>query len=347
MHQRERRGESLQQSAIVRPCARLFASTPAAALALSICATAHAETVRLHWSAAAECPEQTRFEAEVRARTRNATFVEATSTGRLFVVDLATKERGFEGRLQIREGPGPSATRTFEGDTCAEVVSALALLTALAIDPEASSGPIDVLPGSAASPPVVRVTTSVLPTEAARPHAPAESRPSSWQVGVGGRLMVEGWVAPRPLPGFDVFGEVWREGTGPIAPGMRLGLGGAGSSSGEARWRWYVARLDACPVRAKLGWRLLSQSCAGMEIGALRAEGVEVASPRSSTKPWLAARLTTGLLVDTSSAYAGIEGGLVAPVTRYRFYFDHPWTEVHRVPVTGAVIEIMVGAHLP
>jgi hypothetical protein len=351
MFQHELPVATRQQSATVRFCHRFLVRAPVVALAVSICATARGETVQLHWSAPPACPEQSRFESEVRARTSNATFAEAPSGERLFDVALVANEGRFIGRLQIQEGSEPPATRTFEGDTCAEVVSALALVTALAIDPEASSGPIEELAALAVAPPIAPKTPPappVPPAVAPPPRALSHSdAPSLWQVGVGGRFTVEGWVAPRPLLGFDVFAEVWREERGPFTPGLRLGLGGAGSSTDEARWRWYVARIDACPVRAKVGWRLSNQTCAGVEVGALHGEGLRIASPHASLQPWVAARLTSGLLVDVSALYAGLDVGVVVPMTRYRFHFDHPWTEVHSVPPAGAAIEFFVGARLP
>lgn len=285
--------------------------------------------------------------AEVRARTPNAEFSDNAPQGRVFGVVLTREEQRFAGQLQIRQDPGNASTRSFEGDTCAEVVSALALLTALAIDPNASgAATIEVPPTPPPVKPPIPIERPPAPKQppAAVPPQPAAQPRALWHGAAGGRLSVAGWVAPSLLPGFDLFAETWQERPGPLSPGFRLGLGMAWNDGQAARWRWYAARLEACPLRAPVGWKLVSQTCVGADVGAVHGQGVTIDAPRSSTQLWAAATLGTGVVLESGSFFAGVHGGIVVPITRYHFYFDHPRIDLHQVPYVGATLAASIGA---
>ena len=314
-------------------------SVPAAGLALglvcALAATARAESVTLQWDAPPACPPRTRFEAEVRARTPNATFSTGAPTPRTFRVTIAGSGDKFVGNLEIADGSHPSEPRSFDGETCGEVVSALALLTALAIDPNASSAPISQLaPVAASSPPPVLKA----PPRAPEPVRAARIVPQStpWQGAVWADMLVEGWVSPGVAPGAELAAEVWQKRREVLTPGFRLAFGALRTTSDSARWRWYMARFELCPLRVGLGWKLASQTCAGVEAGAVHAEGLDILTPRSSTNGWFAGVVGTGLVFETHRFVAGVRVGGVVPATRYRFYVENPWHELHRVPALGA-----------
>ena len=102
--------------------------------------------VRLEYHAPDACPDERAFVARVRSRTTRFVLAGADATGgdevaRSFSVDVSTTPHGVEGRLTSLEAtrtPAP-ATRVVAGETCDEVVDALALITALAVDPNAST----------------------------------------------------------------------------------------------------------------------------------------------------------------------------------------------------------------
>jgi hypothetical protein len=111
------------------------AALAASALALSAAArAAETEDVLLRYEALAGCPERARFEAEVQALSRRVQFVEAAAGAREFRVRFERKADGVEGTLQISAETGQSE-RKVSGKSCNEVASALALATAIAVDP--------------------------------------------------------------------------------------------------------------------------------------------------------------------------------------------------------------------
>lgn len=60
------------------------------------------------------------------------------------------REAGFSGRLELKDAEGQTFHRDVRGGNCNAAVSALALVTALALDPEASTTPIPPAASSAA-----------------------------------------------------------------------------------------------------------------------------------------------------------------------------------------------------
>src|SRR5262249_6044736 len=90
------------------------------------------EPIRIDFKAHDGCPDEARFTGEVRARTRKARLAFPGEPARFFRV-LVTRDRGGKsrGKLTIEDPSGALATRDVMGASCAEVVSALALITAL------------------------------------------------------------------------------------------------------------------------------------------------------------------------------------------------------------------------
>lgn len=321
-------------------------ATIALALALTSAGTVSAETVRLAWHAPAECPAQTQFVSEVRARTPSAQLSDSITDGRVFGVIVTRSEGKYSGQLQIQEESGRANTRSFEGDTCAEVVSALALLTALALDPNAPKPTVGDEPLSAVPPSIPPAAITPVQPQPHRDVAASvapNAQPLPWHMAAGARASMAGWIAPQLLPAVDLFGEVWQQRAGILSPDFRLGLGTAWYSGDAARWQWYLARLEACPLRLPISRILTSQSCIGADVGAVHGTGVDISSPRSSTRVWVAAGLSTGLWLESGSVFTSISAGLMAPITRYRFYFDNPWTELHRIPYVGATAALGAG----
>src|SRR3954452_323773 len=104
-------------------------------------AEAEEELIHLEYTAIDACPGRSAFVEEVQARTARARFVDSSSGVRIFVVAVEPEGEGAKGRLTSRRGDVVGAPRQVTGKTCADVVSALALIAALAIDPQASTSP--------------------------------------------------------------------------------------------------------------------------------------------------------------------------------------------------------------
>src|SRR4051812_6825677 len=95
-------------------------------------ATAEPETVAIHYAAPAGCPA----EAEVIARLAEHAPVTRVEAGNVRVFDLAitVADEGFHGALSVREPAGAATMREVSAPTCDDVVTALVLVAALAIE---------------------------------------------------------------------------------------------------------------------------------------------------------------------------------------------------------------------
>ena len=108
-------------------------------------ARADEEQVHLSYQAGAGCRDAAAFVAEVAARTPKARWVERSEGMRVFEIALRVEPspptiaaRRATGDLTIHDPKGGVFHRELRGASCDEVLSAMALVTALAIDPHAS-----------------------------------------------------------------------------------------------------------------------------------------------------------------------------------------------------------------
>src|SRR5262252_7914425 len=101
---------------------------------------ARAGTVELRYTAPTECPDRAAVEAAIRERTP-VTFADGAE--RVFAITITPNTDGFEGALTVTEQAQhvDSADRQLAAHRCDDLVTALALITALAIDPTAVVAP--------------------------------------------------------------------------------------------------------------------------------------------------------------------------------------------------------------
>ena len=98
------------------------------------------EPASLSYNAAPECPSGQAFRNEVNARTKRVVWANtAEAAAHRVEVTLVIENGRFQGRLQIENLASGSDARRISGRTCDEVVAALALVAALAFDPNAST----------------------------------------------------------------------------------------------------------------------------------------------------------------------------------------------------------------
>jgi hypothetical protein len=220
-------------------------------------ARAQVEAIRLTYDAYAGCPSEAQFVGDVTARTDRARRVGADEPARAFDVRVRAEDGESRGVLQITSLDGTVSLRDVTGETCAAVVSALALMTALAIDPraataidppattgatpqirsapDASNVPIEPpargpsrggtpsggsTPRAASAPPpgASDATESETESDSDEPTSPT-SRRMRWAVGVDGQTLA-GFVPNWGLGG-GVFADLASEGSGVFAPSLR------------------------------------------------------------------------------------------------------------------------------
>lgn len=143
----------------------------------------------LSFTAPAGCQDRAAFVRRVQAYTAKAHFTDDAS-GRLFAVSIAAAgPEQLIGNLEI-VSESERATRTVTGKTCPELLDALALMTALAIDPEALSTP-QPKPTPKPDEPKPAPKPKPLPKKA-QPAVREDS--TQWSLGA------EGWLLNAVLP---------------------------------------------------------------------------------------------------------------------------------------------------
>jgi hypothetical protein len=300
------------------------------------------EPIRIRYVAPAGCPQEAAFVTQVRLRTERWHLAAEGEAVRDFSVDVQRGPEGVAARLSIRAPAGDETTvRQLQGTSCDEVVDGIALMAALAIDPNASTFPTARTFPTAGTPlPLPAPAPVPIP---ARPLAP---RPG-WRISIGmdaDLMFLDSALALGP----SAFAEAGLERTGLLQPALRASFTRAHSNrlntaDGAAYFEWTMVGLDACPLRFRLGRSLLLGPCIDGRAGVLTATGSEVVNARSVSESWVDLRLVgraQAVLFDTLVLEAA--GGAIVPLLRWSYHFD-PTFPAYRVPPAGEVVTVGVG----
>ncbi len=274
------------------------------------------EPIQLAYSAPDGCPDDGAFFAQLQHRARALRVTEPNA--RAFRVEITADGDGFHGRLEVGSIDGDTTARDVHGATCVETVTALALVSALAIEERAA---------------VVRTTKSE-----ARQVGPLH-------VALGTGVEVDGRIAPADIYSFGAFASLRR------SAGWQLRLGFARSvrsdvamPEGDASFRWTIGTLDACPLSFTIG-RWSAAPCAGFQGGVLTAIGSNVGMASSVDRPWFAPEATLRLRVAIGRFAVELAGMVAAPLIRDRFYIA-PSTTVDHVPAVTAGAQLALSVDL-
>ncbi|MGK3996968.1 hypothetical protein [Sorangium sp. So ce1024] len=292
----------------MRSTARLFLVS--AALASSAVARAQptAAPLRVEYRAEAGCPTEADFRDRVVARLRRP-LGEADAAS-AYVVTIEERDGRFAGRLGVRAADGAAFDRDVAGDTCDDVVAALAVVTALAIDARAAEAPATaVAPAAAASasaaaaprPPVAGARgrpSAAPPTNAPSPAPPVPAPPpaedATTRLTLGAQLLFGQRSGQRSL-GARLFAEppvaAPDHGIGPLRfhADLETSSGVPAADGSASSWLAAVA-ADACPLGATFGALHLAP-CARVGGGLHSASRRGDAPARSATRGWLAIAL--------------------------------------------------------
>jgi hypothetical protein len=104
-------------------------------------ASAEPERIRIQFSAPKQCPDGSAFIRALRQRTGRFQLGAGAEETRVFVATITGADPLVAGRLEIRGRGKDLSVRRVSGKTCDEVMEALALMTALAIDPNVPNAP--------------------------------------------------------------------------------------------------------------------------------------------------------------------------------------------------------------
>jgi hypothetical protein len=329
------------------------------------------EPVRFVYTAPAECPAEARFLDEVAARTAKFRAAEASEPARVFTVVVDGDSVQATGYLEVQAVDGTTSRRAVGRGSCGEVVSALALITAVAIDPDATSAaPLDAAPGPASAGPTPprsapartnpeRVVPSpappavvALPDQQPVTESIASSRPASLEWTAGASFETLLGLPTRISVGGGAFLSVAPAKKRSWVPEGRLTLlaavGHAAFGDGVgADVLWLLARVEGCLLNAALSARVALGGCAAVDAGLLRSTGTGVAHPDTAARGWVAPGALARVRWEAfANGVVDVGGGITVPIVRYPFSYD-PGTgsnqDAGRLPAVGGIANIGLG----
>ncbi|WP_438027234.1 hypothetical protein [Sorangium sp. So ce233] len=282
-----------------------------------------AAPLQLEYRAAAGCPTEADFRERVVARLRRP-LAEADAAN-AYVVTVEKSDRRFTGRLGVRAADGAASDRDVSGDTCEDVVAALAVVTALAIGAHAAEAPATAAaPVASASASAVAVPPA--PVAGERPRRPAPPPPpvpatdAAARLTLGAQLLYGAMVGPRAF-GARLFAEpplgAMDSDIGPLRFHADLEVSSdVPAAGGSASFRLAAVAADACPFGAAYGALRLAP-CARFEAGLLSASRRGDAPARSAARGWLAIALPVrARLLLWGPLVLDAEAGLRMPLLR-------------------------------
>lgn len=332
------------------------------------------EPLAIAYEAPEGCPSSSAFFREITARTTRARA--ALPGERARVMHVVVTKRGDEhaGRLWIEDANTSSSSRSVGGKTCGEVVGALALIGALAVDPRASTAPIaaasssdparrePAAPGAPAAPAAEKATSAAEKAAPAGDPLRAPEGPRARDSDVAspsprGRLEVGVQAELATYAGAVPSGRVFvdlsigpREGL--FAPAVRLSFARSldvdeAASIGGATLRFTTGGLEVCPVRVVIARPLAFRPCGGGSAGALEASGTGVAGSVDRSRPWVAVSALGRLVWEPLSWLdVELEAGAAAPLYRESFFFA-PSVPVYEAPPIAFLTRAGVGVRFP
>jgi len=318
-----------------------------------------AEGVGFVYNAPPGCPDEAQFVRLVREKTTRFLPGPVRAGQRAFRVSIRG-DHPSRGELVIQGGAVPEARRAYEGDSCAEIAAALALATALAVDPHAlaapavSSVPLDPLPTPSApvlpAPPLGSASAPSAPFAAPAAPAPvARTNPTpgrrAWSFGLGLLGHTATGVAPNPLWAGGLTMQLLDQPVHPqLVTRLDLEYGAAASTpvnGGTLEFSRWLARLAVCPFTRGFGVAD-AMICGHLAVGLLTARTEGIPKATQDTGYWGSAGASLVLrLALPGKLFLDVSGGIDAPFRRDRFTVQ-PAQELHHVPAAGGLASVAV-----
>jgi hypothetical protein len=297
--------------------------------------------LQLDWQAPSQCPSSTHVEARVAALLGERVREGATIAAR---VQVRARGRRFEATLELRSGDDPPGRRTLADPDCSELAEGVALILALAVDPELALGPtlpdepdddahetgIAGLGESHQRELALRVGELALrmhelpPREPSRPpHIDPPLAPARPTRSLAYGLALLGGAGMRALPDASVrmHAQLFVAG-----PHYRIEVGLASMLPrriADARYEAWALELAGCGV-PRVGVVELPL-CARVELGAMRGESLGPLG-RQALAPWLVATPGLGVIVRprATRGFLGVivRADAILPLTRPAFATD-------------------------
>ncbi len=308
--------------------------------------------VRVDYRAPPECPDAVAFMRGVRARTRRVRVAEEGESARTFVVEITPVEDRILGHVRVTEEGQETDSRSSEGADCAEVVDALALTTALSVDPDARLV-AETEQAEPETPPPAPPQPPEPPPSPPKPPPPEPPRPpppsGPWRVGA--QLEAMGVVRAYILPGAGAWVALHDNASEWWAPSARLTVHHARNDLAEdppeALVVWTAVSAEGCPLQLGPAGSVELRACGVAQGGLLHLRGLAVQHQRSATRSWwsVGALARVELPVSRTVQLDAALGATIALVER-RFVTEGPRDVVARTNRAAPFGTLGVSVHL-
>jgi len=303
------------------------------AVLASTVAPSDATGIRIELDAPPDCATAEAFYESVRRRTERVRPVIEGEPGVRVVVRLTRVGTRAHGELRVIGEHGESDTRRVDGNTCTEVVDALSLTVALAVDPT-----VHLAPPESAPPVVVESTPPPLPPPEEPPPPPPPER--NLETRFGAAVVAMGQVTPYVSFG----GELSLRFVMPWETASSFGMAiihiqnDLFSPADNASVRSTLFQLAACPARFGSPSALTLEPCLQGLGGWLGVAGRDVAHSDSVTRSYFS---LGGSLVGGAAFGKGwsaeLSVGFAVPMVRRRFIVLEPRRQVAETPSISAI----------
>jgi hypothetical protein len=301
------------------------------------------EPIRVELVAPAECGREPDLFPMVVARTRRARPAQGAEPARRFRAVVSREADAVVGTLLAESLDGTTSTRLVRGGACDEVLSALALVVAVAVDPRALAASVPSTPPSPGAAPAAPSAGPTAPRALERPAgeriAPAaDGRAASGSFEIGAAFLVLRGAGPSALFGAEATAGRSFGRPGWWAPLVQLGAAYARApreqlDRGTASFEWVATTLHACPSRIPFAEAVELAVCARAELGVVRGTGDGIAHPQSASGVWGSVGAGAIVRIPLGAAWSARAGaGAGAALARHEFVFDEPRSPVWRVP---------------
>jgi len=301
--------------------------------ALTSTTPSDATGIRIELDAPPDCATAEAFYENVRARTERVRPVFEGEAGVRVVVRITRVGTRAHAELRVIGEHGESDTRRVDGNTCTEVLEALSLTVALAIDPNVHLAPPE-LPERAPAP--------VEPAPPPPPPPPEEEPPPErmLETRIGAAIVTMGQVTPYVSFG----GELSLDFIMPWEAASSFGMAvihiqnDLFSPADNASLRSTLFRLEACPKRFGEPGVVTLEPCFTGYGGWLSAAGRDIAHSSTVTRSYFA---LGGTLVGAAAMGKGwaaeLSLGFAVPMVRRRFVVLDPHLQVAQTPSMSAL----------
>jgi hypothetical protein len=255
------------------------------------------------YTSSSECPDEQQFRDQVALHVHS----QALPLARPIVVDARQLEGHSIALVRFEDENGVLGVREFSAPTCAEAVTAAALVVALAID---SRSQVEKPPAAPAPAPAKHEARTAPPEIDEYPTRSETATNLAFQFGAG--VVAHMVITPEPMLGATAFVGLGEQPSWDLRGAILYAASGTVTRDARAAEFTLVAgRLDGCALQLAKSARFSLDPCLAVELGALRSVGLESEQYSSSeeTTFWMAGGplLRGQALVDPLrlEAYAG------------------------------------------